>query len=268
MKKILIISMIVFMIFGCEKWKKNREFNKILKQEEKRLKEERNRKKSESKSEITPAEIIPVEEAKEEIPSKSKLEKADEIKEIVKTEETEQKNEAIQNDLIPEDEHTEIEVKLPGDLIALADKDLSISELWKGYRESKDSLKIAQKDDNFQKMIIYVKRAAEYAILLKRDDIAAWQLNNIGYFSIEEFKRRTNYSERMNNLNTMASGEDKRKYYSSTKNMLQEEFPVLEDAIEYLSTARGIDQKLNDPSRTKIIQNNLDFIIEIQKFIK
>ncbi|MCD4818797.1 MAG: hypothetical protein K8S23_08910 [Candidatus Cloacimonetes bacterium] len=231
MKKILIISMIVLVIFGCgKKGKKSNSFNKILKMEEERLKEEKKKE-----------EVI---EPKKEIVQEEKVIEEETIKEEIIKKEISSKKYAPK-------------VK----------SELSVAEMWSGYKESKANLEIAKKQDDFEQIISSLINATKYAKLLKREDIAAWQLNNIGFYSIEEFKKRTNYFDRMNRMNTMASGEDKKLYLKSTKDIIQIEFSILKDAKKFLNEAKEIDKNLNDQNRTKIIGNNLDFINEIQRFI-
>ena len=228
MKNILIITLIIFVVFGCGKKEKTSDsFKKILKMEEERLKEEK-------KKEIG----------------------------------IEPEKEIVQQEQVIEEEPIKEEVIPPVKQVSKVKSDISVTEMWSGYKDSKANLEIAKKQNNFEQIIASLIDATKYAKLLERDDIAAWQLNNIGFFSIEEFKNTTNYFERMKQINTMAVGDEKKRYLKSTKDVLKQEFSTLRVAKKVLIEAKEIDAKLNDQNRTKIIQNNLDFINEIQRFIE
>ena len=107
-------------------------------------------------------------------------------------------------------------------------KELSSVELWNSYNAAKAKMDDAK--SLVEKVAVFEEKAL-YAAKLKRDDIAAWQYNNIGYAYIEEF--------------------------SSTKDKT-----LLIKAKKYLDKAKKIDAGLDDERRTKIIAKNLAFIEE------
>jgi hypothetical protein len=141
---------------------------------------------------------------------------------------------------------------------------LSTSELWDAYRKTKAELENAQKSNQFDKIIELLKKTIQYAKELDRLDIAAWQMNNIGYYSIEEFKWRTSYDTRFNKLNQMQSGDEKMTYLLETKKKFASEYFLLKNALPYLQEAEMIDKNMNDEKRIKIINSNILFIQNIK----
>ncbi len=146
--------------------------------------------------------------------------------------------------------------------------ELSESELWQKYRETKADLEIHRDENNYPAQIEDLKIAAQCANLLEKPDIEAWQFNNMGYFTILEFKRLAAYHERINKIETMKAGKDKIAFTDETKQKFAEYFYLLESAEKYLNKAKRIDKDLNDMNRTKMILNNKKFVDSIKRFIE
>ncbi|MFC2084291.1 hypothetical protein ACFLS9_04475 [Bacteroidota bacterium] len=182
------------------------------------------------------------------------------------TEATTQKPEIESDSLKSQDLETEEEpeyVKLKSE-----EKIKSISELWKTYKDAKTKVSAALEKENLEEVIKYLKIAGECAQDLGRSDISTWQFNNIGHYSILEFKKLTNYEERLQTLATMNSGENKNNYLNDTKTLFRKELNLLESAERYLNQAQIIDDDLEESRRTDVIQRNLDYIAWVKEFCR
>ena len=132
---------------------------------------------------------------------------------------------------------------------------------------AKANLETAKQKDDIIEIKKYILEAAFFANQLNRKDIEAWQYNNISYFSIEEFKKRTDYNTRMRKIESMKPGEDKNVYIQEVKKNFLIEKPLIIDAEKYLVEAQNIDKELDDEARTAIINSNLQFVKFIKDFI-
>lgn len=143
----------------------------------------------------------------------------------------------------------------------------SISGLWNTYKLAKEEANKAIEKGDIDKIIMHLNIAGESAIELGRDDIAAWQFNNIGHYSIEEFKKRTGYDDRIRAMATMPSGKDKSDYIKKTKDFFRQEISLLDQAESSLNRAQIIDDELEKSRRTEVIERNLDFINWVKEFL-
>ncbi len=143
----------------------------------------------------------------------------------------------------------------------------SISELWKIYKKAKEKATAAIESGNIEQIVEQLEIAGESALQLGRDDIAAWQFNNIGHYSIEEFKKRTNYDDRIRAMATMSSGKEKSDFIRETKNLFNGEVDLLDQAKKNLEKAQIIDDELEKSRRTETIVRNLDFINWVYDFL-
>ena len=142
----------------------------------------------------------------------------------------------------------------------------SISELWNTYKRAKSDVSRALDSNDIEAVVTNLALAGESAEELGRMDISSWQFNNIGHYSIVEFKRRTEYDERLQTLATMPSGKEKLGYRKATKELFLKEYHLLDKARDYLVRAQIIDDFLELSRRTDVIQRNLDYIEWIKKF--
>jgi hypothetical protein len=142
----------------------------------------------------------------------------------------------------------------------------SISELWSTYKKAKDDVNKALDDNDIETVVANLAIAGRCTQQLGRLDISAWQYNNIGHYSITEFKRRTGYDQRLQKLATMAAGNAKIGYQQATKDLFFREYPLLDNSEKYLQRAQIIDDDLEPSRRTDAIQSNLDFIEWIKNF--
>ena len=143
----------------------------------------------------------------------------------------------------------------------------SISELWNRYKTSKALAEKFVAKSNLDSIIYYLNRAADASYELSREDIATWQLNNIGYHSISIFKKNTDYELRMQKLVTLKNLKDKALYIEETKKLFDKNFHILTNAEIYLYKAQLLDSELEPSDRTKIIESNLEFIDWIANYI-
>ncbi len=143
----------------------------------------------------------------------------------------------------------------------------SISELWNEYKRAKALSQTYIKKENLDSTIKYLNIAADAAYELRREDIATWQLNNIGYHSIIKFKKNTDYDNRMQQLATLTNLRKKGLFTEETKSVFRENFNILTRAKDYLYKAQLLDSEMEESDRTKAIENNLKFISWIGDYI-
>ena len=142
--------------------------------------------------------------------------------------------------------------------------------LWDKYKKAKSNADAALAEGNIDKTVSELLKAADYAGKLNRPEIAAWQLNNIGFYLIQEFRRKTDYDNRMSELEEMKYGENKDKFLEETKNIIEQNMKLLENAQAQLNDADNLNNKLNDENqneRAEKIKSNLDFIRWIKEFL-
>ncbi len=143
----------------------------------------------------------------------------------------------------------------------------TVQDRWDDFRAAKDSVDAALARNDFQTTKLALLRAAQYALELDRKDIAAWQLNNIGYYSIEEFKKRTDYNSRMKTIETMRQGPEKFVYTKETKQLFRQNLSLLIEAAKHLEEAYELDKEYDDNGRTRKIYSNLTFIDWVRNFV-
>jgi len=142
--------------------------------------------------------------------------------------------------------------------------------LWDDYRMAKANAEAAFEKGNIDIMTSELLLAVKYTKELNRPEIAAWQLNNIGYNSIQEFRKRTDYDNRMSQLEKMKYGEEKSKYLEETKALIKDNMHLLRNGIIHLNSALELSNKLNDEDKTnreEKINRNLNFIQWVEDFI-
>ncbi len=143
----------------------------------------------------------------------------------------------------------------------------SISELWATYKSMKTLAEKSISENNLDSMIVYLDIAADAASQLSREDIAAWQLNNIGHYSINEFKKRTNFDIRLRQSIALTDSKSKALHLEETKSVFSSHFIILSDAKIYLQKAQLLDSKFKKTERTDVIKRNIQFINWVDKFI-
>jgi len=149
---------------------------------------------------------------------------------------------------------------------AAADSNRTVEQMWQDFYTAKDSVNAALNRGDFAAVRDFLKQAAFHALEVSRPDIAAWQLNNIGYYSIVEFKQKTNYDHRMRTIENMRRGPEKIVYLKETKEIFREHLPTLLDAAGYLEEAYELDKDFNDADRSHKIYSNLAFIDWVRNF--
>ena len=144
----------------------------------------------------------------------------------------------------------------------------SISELWDTYKKSKTEATSDYDSGDIQAMVKNFAASADAAIELSRDDLAAWQLNNVGHYSIEEFTQRTDYQERVRTLAIMKDQTQRDTYYNETKQVFKQKYHLLKSSEPYLNKARRLDRKYKRSDRTDAIKSNLSFIKWVKDFLR
>ncbi len=140
--------------------------------------------------------------------------------------------------------------------------------LWERYYLARSHSKQALSENDYPLAREHLLAAAKYAKVLNRDDIAAWQLNNMGYYAIQQFKKETNYQQRIKNIETMPLGYPKKAYISETKQIFKDHLNLLKKANNYLEEAYELDSQYNDDERTNKIYSNLKFVDWVFNFLR
>ena len=143
----------------------------------------------------------------------------------------------------------------------------SIAELWQTYKSAKISATKYIKENNLDSIVQYLNIAADAAYDLSREDIATWQLNNIGYYSIKEFKKRTDYENRIQVLDTLTNLKQKGLFLEETKSVFKENYEILSRAGSYLYKAQLLDCELEKSERSEIIDRNIRFVEWVSDFV-
>jgi hypothetical protein len=180
-------------------------------------------------------------------------EKTPEVKKVVE-EETKIETVKVDEKIIPTEKQKITEEKTDGNL-------------WAAYNAAKAAAEEAKEDGDIETAIKELLRAANYAKKLNRPEIAAWQLNNIGYYSIQKFREVTDYDNRMAKLNSMKPGKQKEEYLNETMSLLKRNKSLLTSAKPHLKEAQEIDNKLEESNRTEVIKSNLEFIKWVENFL-
>lgn len=144
----------------------------------------------------------------------------------------------------------------------------TVQQMWNDFYAAKNAADSARTEENYPLVKEYLKKAAFHAMEVSRNDIAAWQLNNIGYYSIEEFKNITDYDNRMRNIENMRQGPKKITYIKQTKELFKKHLPILLNATKFLEEAYELDKDFDDNDRSSKIYSNLTYIDWVRNFTK
>jgi len=144
---------------------------------------------------------------------------------------------------------------------------IPVSQLWAEFYAARDSAEAARSRGDIATVTAALVKASRAAISLNRKDLAAWQLNNIGYYSIEEFKKRTDYTSRLSATENMRRGPQKDLYIKETKRIFRDNLYLLMDVTKYLEEAYEMDKDLDDDERTQKIYSNLTFVDWVRNYV-
>lgn len=147
-------------------------------------------------------------------------------------------------------------------------KEIDKSELWKKYKEIKNKINEAKAKNQFENLIKLLKKEADISRKLGRKDIEAWQLNNIGYYSIEEFKKRVNYDKMIAKINSEKDRKRRAKLYQELQKQMRKHLALLTSSYKDLILAKKLSKEVGDKKQQKIIKNNITFIDDIKKMLK
>jgi hypothetical protein len=145
---------------------------------------------------------------------------------------------------------------------------MSNKELWAGYQSAKAKFKKASEIQDFQAMQGALSDAAHFAHTLDRPDIEAWQYNNIGYYTIMEFKQLVDYDSRITQLEKLPPSPGKSEYLKEIRRLFRNHTSILSEGLQYLEKAKAIDEVLDPSDRTEKIKNNQAFILWVLNFIE
>ena len=229
MKKLLIVSIIMLLFINCQKKQENSVENIAV-------------------SDTKTVEIT---------------QKVDSIK---TEQQPEEKIQTSTEKLIKDDDKKTLE-KLPKVKVTEYSTGISNAELWDNYNKAREEVNYYNENWDFDKLINALKYTAEISQKLQRPDIASWQFNNIGYYSIMEFKRRTDYNSRIKDIEAMPYSEEKLQYIKETKEIFRTEMPLLTSALDNLYDAIELDNLEPDKERQKIINSNINYINSVKDFI-
>jgi len=151
---------------------------------------------------------------------------------------------------------------------SLVDNSINKAVLWRDYRRAKEKAKIYESQNNYEKQIEYLQKAAEYAHLLGRFDIEAWQYNNAGYTLIKKFKAETDYYNKMKHLNSLVYKSEIIKYKEEIISQMRKKKDLLIRAKVFLEKAETLDKALEKSHRRFTIANNLLFISDCDIFLE
>jgi len=140
--------------------------------------------------------------------------------------------------------------------------------LWESYRSAKAAATEAEAKGEYEKRAKHLQEAARYANALQRFDIEAWQNNNAGFALIQDFKKKTNYINLMNKLNSLKLKTEINQFSKETRKLLNNEKEILLEAKDYLAQAKEIDNNLEKSSRTTTIVSNIIFINDVLNFLE
>lgn len=125
---------------------------------------------------------------------------------------------------------------------------------------------ILKMNDLLEQLLQLPLTTAEVAVI---NNNLAWQLNNVGFNIIAEFKLRTDYVANNRRLGEIVSRKDKLAFLATFKLACKKELPFLEEAESYLLAALTIDGKgpwVDTKARKKLIESNLNFIDWVRNF--
>lgn len=143
----------------------------------------------------------------------------------------------------------------------------SITELWEDYKFTKDKIAEFVSENDLDSIRFYLNLSSDIAYELGRVDLAILQLNNIGNFSISEFKNRTDYDKRIHKLVTFYDMEQKTIYANETITIFKRHFRILNRSKQYITKAKILDSEFEPSERTKNIVENAEFIEWIRDYI-
>jgi hypothetical protein len=147
------------------------------------------------------------------------------------------------------------------------EKTLTDADHWAGYTSSKSALESARRANDIHGITSALLKAAHYAHELNRPDIEAWQYNNLGYYSIKEFKRLTDYKTRLSKIESMPPGKEKAATIENTRTLFRGQIGLLNEAANYLKKADEVDKTLEISDRTLKIKSNMDFVRWVKRFV-
>ncbi len=145
---------------------------------------------------------------------------------------------------------------------------LSKSELWAKYKQARKKAYEYNEKGMLKKAAKELLLSAECAELIDRQDIAAWQYNNVGKQEIDIFKSKTEYDKRMNRIGSMEYGDKKTEYIAKCKKVMSDNINILDRSLGYLEKAKDLDAIKTDNKRLKMIESNIRFIIQLKRFLE
>ena len=143
-------------------------------------------------------------------------------------------------------------------------RESSEEQLWTLYKDAKSKIEEAKQNNDFENIIKNLKVTAEASHFLNRPDIESWQLNNIGHYSIEKFKKENEINKLIGNY-YKTGNQEKEIEKQKLKDALDANEKLLKTAKKYLEKAKEVDLLNPDENRQRMINNNLKYIEEIEE---
>jgi hypothetical protein len=180
----------------------------------------------------------------------------------------------VENEMkVQEEEAVEVKEEEPVEAIKEAEPaasaltNLSISDLWAEYKKARQNAYRLSEIGELSGVVEDLLVAGECAELLKRPDIASWQYNNAGKYTINIFRKTTEYDTRMNQINRMRAGDAKKQYVSESKKVMNDHLNIINQGMTHLEKAKRLDAIQNDKKRLEKIESNMQFISEVKRFL-
>jgi hypothetical protein len=141
---------------------------------------------------------------------------------------------------------------------------------WKSYSAFQEYLSLrnaakqAETEGNTFNAVSNYLKAAEIASKSADANIQAWQINSAAYSLITQFKKLTNYDEKIQKLTNMQPGKEKIAYQKEFAEILNLQFPLLQEAQSILEKTKDLGGELEAKDK---ITSNMDFIAWVKDFI-
>lgn len=175
------------------------------------------------------------------------------------------------------EEEVKAEVKPVTDVISSLEQ---AKVLWAKYYDLKDlrDQAISVKDNkvtlkNLFEMTTVLRSITKLPLPTEQLALAnnnlAWQLNNVGFYVIQEFKLITDYQAAQDAIADESDPAKKRALIAKLKKVCKKDLNFLRDAKPSLVAAKGIDEQgpwKDTKARTKLTDSNLMFIDWVENF--
>ena len=152
---------------------------------------------------------------------------------------------------------------------------ISVGDAFKKFQTLHDLREIVSAAHDYRQAVRYTVQMLELTITMERKDIQAWQLNNMGWYIISEFKLATKYTASIEQLKLLAPA-DKKIAVAALQERCRAQLSSLLLAKTYLTDAWELNQSLYPTAvnkkdlkeQTRAIESNLRFIDWVTNFVQ